>query len=157
MYVRVYLLLRHRSRHTVEMDTGKDWSEEMKDYEKPYFKEYMKLCSEIEMLPASEQETKVITMFHEFYKNMADSVELSSGIAVRMIAKTASMQTSRDAWKKLAEELASVWVDDCNPDGNMYCEYCDIIATIDKETGLRCDHSPDCPIEQLRDLQRSEG
>jgi len=69
----------------------------MKDYEKPYFKEYLKLCSEIEMLPASEQETKVITMFHEFYKTMADSVELSSGLAARMIAKTASIAAERDA------------------------------------------------------------
>ena len=127
----------------------------MKDYEKPYFKEYMKLCSEIEMLPASEQETKVITMFHEFYKKMTDSIEVSSGIAVRMIAKTASMQTSRDAWKKLAELFAEHWT--VNLLG-CHCIHChkeqvwNMAGNTWKQT-----HSPNCPIEQLRKMKEGDN
>jgi len=132
----------------------------MKDYEKPYFKEYLKLCNEIEMLPASEQETKVITMFHEFYKNTTDSVELSSGIAVRMIAKTASMQTSRDAWKKVAEELGSNIVlkfdYDCFGDPiALRCPICHKKSGM-ADRGADGDHKPNCPIEQMRKLKEGE-
>ena len=59
---------------------------EKKDYEYPYFKRYMGIVNEIEKIPASEQETKVVTMFHEFYKDMRDSLEVASNIINQWIS-----------------------------------------------------------------------
>jgi len=80
--------------------------DEKKDYERPYFKKYRALVDEIEKLPASEQQTKVVNMFHEFYKDMRDSLELASGLAARYIAKTASKMAELIRLQSVEKEQA---------------------------------------------------
>jgi len=58
----------------------------------------------------------------------------------------ATLETSRDAWKKLAEEL-----------GDMARVYAENEGCVKCAGGMSDPHSPDCPITQLRDLQRREG
>jgi len=63
------------------------------------------------------------------------------------------MRASRDAWKKVAETIAekSYFMDDTG--AKEICTHCYKEAYQFKDVA----HSPDCPIEQLRKLQRSEG
>ena len=113
----------HRSRHTVEMDTGKDWSEEM-----------MNRIDKI--LDDMNQPTWT-------FGNQDDWDKLVK---------------SRDAWKKLAEELAQGYsYDDEDDEDIIQCVHC--LAYVQNKNA-KCEdieHFPDCPIEQLAELQRSEG
>jgi hypothetical protein len=85
---------------------------EKKDYQRPYFKKYRALAEEIEKLPASEQQTKVVTMFHEFYKDMRDSCELTSELSVKYIAKCAELQSaltqSQDEASRMMEAINDI-------------------------------------------------
>jgi len=56
-----------------------------------------------------------------------------------------SLESSRDAWKKLAEELE-------HPKHayRYYCMWCGNLL-------VNIGHSPDCPIEQLRKMKEGEG
>jgi hypothetical protein len=56
-------------------------SYETKDYEKPFYKEYREMVNEIEMLPACEQQTKVINMFHKLYNDMQENIEAQESIS----------------------------------------------------------------------------
>jgi len=56
-------------------------SDELKDYEKPFFKQYREMVNEIELLPACDQQTKVVTMFHKFYNDMQENIEAQESIS----------------------------------------------------------------------------
>ena len=68
-----------------------------------------------------------------------------------ILPKIESLETSRDAWKKLAEELGKEMIERLT--GECRCKAC--LCYAEKEADIP--HTSDCPIEQLRDLQRSEG
>jgi len=72
---------------------------------------------------------------------------LSSELSVILLDYISSIESSRDAWKKLAEELGDVITKD---DG--VC--CGLFVYGVGNAGL---HIPDCPIEQLRKLKEVEG
>ena len=65
---------------------------------------------------------------------------------------------SRDAWKKVAEELGQGYsYDDEDDEDIIQCVHC--LAYVQNKNA-KCEdieHFPDCPIEQLAELQRSEG
>jgi len=66
-----------------------------------------------------------------------------------LVSQVYEIIESRDAWKKLAEELeknCEVWVDE-----EPRCIHCN--GWMDN----KIQHSPDCPIEQLRKLEKGEG
>jgi len=72
------------------------------------------------------------------------------------------LSASRNAWRKVAEELGENYVEGTDSHLGIWhyvcwhCE-CELSQPYQSTADWVGNHSPDCPIEQLRDLQRSEG
>jgi len=178
----VRLLPHHRSRHTVEMDTGKDWSEmnngiDIMDaikltanYGEPLtlhqeecqilYDEIRKVLDSGKSLTAQKQ-----AIIHEVQKYQPDGSPPPGDEAMLTRWIMSSLTASRDAWKRVALDATEKWVVDGEEEGKWECAFCRETATpfrsidepdTDENNGWECTHSPDCPIEQLRDLQRSE-
>ena len=143
-------VLRHRSRHTVEMDTGKDWSEMKKQIirnadddtfgKKKYFGD--------ENIRLTKENAKLLT-----------DIDFRDGLLAQMANETGekikSLTASLDAWKKLAELLIIHWRVTEGDAGYDYCIHCHQSTFLNP--GKPVTHSPDCPIEQLRKLKEGEG
>jgi len=130
----------HRSRHTVEMDTGKDWSE----------------MSSLDTLTGTEQ-----AEIRQYIRNRLSGVEIDVDKLPEWLAELERARVSRDAWKKLAELLGSNIVlkfdYDCFGDPiALRCPICHKKSGM-ADKGAEGDHKPDCPIEQLRKLKEGEG
>jgi hypothetical protein len=56
-------------------------SDEVKDFEKPFWIEYRAMVDKIEMLPACDQQTLVINEFHKFYERFQEELAAQQGIS----------------------------------------------------------------------------
>ena len=65
------------------------------------------------------------------------------------------LTASRDAWKKVAEELGKNWKNTDSDSGIDYCNHCHCATFFSSKETIT--HSPDCPIEQLRKMKGREG
>ena len=61
-----------------------------------------------------------------------------------------SLTASRNAWKKLAEELGESWLENDHANYQWRCIHC---LETTRKLPSNIVHSPDCPIEQLRKLK----
>ena len=141
----MYILLRHRSRHTVEMDTGKDWSEEMRPM---VYTQEMRANHEI--CPYCGTWHTAMSCPPQFAISTLRILDLEE--------KVTTLTASRNSWRKLAESLGKEWV--ANFDGDLYCVHCnESVCEITEDDIIKndCAHDPDCPIEQLRKMKEGEG
>ena len=151
------------------MDTGKDWSEMSEN-------EYnnAELLGTLMFVQNETQETlaKFIIGQRQAIEGLGKNNKEFAKAYIKEIEKgykkdekIESLTASRNAWKKLAEELCKKWVVASSAEMGWECIYCGADAITQEHTfmasgndgGWDCNHSPDCPIEQLRDLQRSES
>ena len=152
---------RHRSRHTVEMDTGKDGSEMTKKFTLEWIQNeinyYNEMCISVSYFDYLDVLKRLQTLTSyvaelEHECSVMNSELNETEIAIREGSRILQLSASRDAWKKLAEELGK------NYDYGV-CIHCDHALPDmprDEENGIG-GHSPDCPIEQLRELKEGEG
>ena len=125
------------------MDTGKDWSE-MNIISETFRKMYRREIEDAKKRMFLFQEKLMFVPYYHMETILDDYDEIAK---------------SRNAWKRVAESAMKKWVIEKNAGYGktaFACFYCESeqVYLDGKWSDV---HSPDCPIEQSRDLQRSGG